>query len=622
MSVKFRLSRAAIGRIQGIVIILVLLVAIAGAAYFYSTSKMSTGGTTSTGQTPTSLVVEEESQPDSMDPAVSYTTPGWEIVEQVYQGLVAPDGTSYNTYIGVLARDWTVSSDGMTYTFTLRSGVTFSNGDPFNAYVMWFSIYRALVMNQEPSWILGQNLAAGNGADFNITDNILNSIDYANPSSQDLAYMTASNQSVQASAPNQLIIHLGYGYNGMAPYSAFLATLSTPIAMAIDPQVMKANGGVLADERNNWMETHAIGTSFFELQSWIQGQSITLNRNQNYWGANVPVAERNYAIQPAILDTVNFYYKPTSTMIADLKANTAQMILPPSSQYGALKQTQGVSVSILPTAFGSSQSIVFVYMDPYAFPPFQDRRVRQAISYAIDYKSIIHTVFNDLATQWIGPVPPGFPYYNESIQGLQPYQFDPVKAATLLSEAGYKSALPDGTVMNAAGKVFPSVNFLYDADSSTQSQVAEIISTELHSIGVNIALTPLTFKQYANVVSSSSDVNSTIYPFGISYYSEDYTASIDYVSAETQTGQIGFSAFYNQTVYDWTTAAATALDENTIIENFRLITGAMYYDYTDIWLYVPYFIAANRSNVAGMVPNPAGSGMGYFMFYNTIHYTS
>ena len=48
----------------------------------------------------------------------------------------------------------------------------------------------------------------------------------------------------------------------------------------------------------------------------------------------------------------------------------------------------------------------------------------------------------------------------------------------------------------------------------------------------------------------------------------------------------------------------------------------MYYDYTDIWLYVPYFMAANRSNVVGMIPNPAGSGMGYFMFYNTIHYSS
>jgi peptide/nickel transport system substrate-binding protein len=624
MHMRFRLGRAAIGRIQGVVVILVLLVAIAALAYYYSTSKTTLTGTTgtSTAQLPASLVVEEESQPDSMDPAVAYTTPGWEIVEQVYQGLVAPDGTSYNTYIGVLGQGWTVSSDGMTYTFSLRPGVTFSNGDPFNAYVMWFSIYRTLLMNQGPAWILGQNLAPGNGVDFNVTDTILDSINYASPTPKDLTYMTYPNQSVQVRASDQLIIHLGYGYNGNAPYSAFLATLSTPVAMAVDPKVVKANGGVVADERNNWMETHALGTSFYKLQSWVQGQSITIVKNENYWGTNVPIAQRNYAIQPAVLDTINFYYKPASTMIADLRSNSAQVILAPSSQYNTLKQIQDVTVSILPIAFGSSENIFFLYMDPYAFAPFQDIRVREAIASAIDYKSIIHTVLNDLATQWIGPVPPGFPYYNESIAGLQPYQFDPVKAANLLAEAGYKSTLPDGTELNEAGKAFPSVNFLYDADSSTQSQAAEIITTELHSIGVNTVLTPLTFKQYSNVITSTENVNSTVYPFGISYYSEDYTASIDYVSAETTTGQIGFSGYYNQTVVDWTTAAATALDEDTIIQNFREITRAMYYDYTDIWLYVPYFMAANRSNVVGMVPNPAGSGMGYFMFYNTIHYSS
>jgi ABC-type transport system substrate-binding protein len=141
-------------------------------------------------------------------------------------------------------------------------------------------------------------------------------------------------------------------------------------------------------------------------------------------------------------------------------------------------------------------------------------------------------------------------------------------------------------------------------------------------VGVTITLTPLTFKQYANVVTSTDDVNSTQYPFGISYYSEDYTASIDYVSALTTTGQVGFSGFSNSTVAGWTTAAATALDEGTIIQNFQQITRAMYYDYTNIWLVVPYFITANRSNVVGMIPNPAGSGMGYFMFYNSVHYSS
>jgi peptide/nickel transport system substrate-binding protein len=631
----FRLRRSAIGKIQGVLIIVVLLVVVFGAVYFYSMTQIP-GGTTSTStsqlptslastmttQFPTSLVVEEESQPDSLDPAVAYTTPGWEIVEQVYQGLVAPDGTSYTTYIGVLAQNWTVSSDGMNYAFSLRPNVKFSNGDPFDAYVMWFSIYRTLLMNQAPAWILGQNLFPGNGIDFNITDQILNSINYASPSSEDLTYLTYANQSVQVVGQYELIIHLGYGYNGQAPYSAFLATLSTPVSWAVDPKVLEANGGVVADEPNNWMETHALGTSFFELQSWIQGQSVTLVRNPNYWGMNVPTAERNYAIQPAILDTINFYYKPASTMIADLRSNSAQVILAPSSQYGILKPIQGLTVSILPTAFGSSENIFFIYMDQYAFAPFQDLRVREAIANAIDYKSIIHTVLNDLATQWIGPVPPGFPYYNESIAGLQPYQYDPVKAASLLADAGYKSTLPNGTELNGSGDTFPSVNFLYDADSYTQSQAAEIIASELHSVGINIVLKPLTFKQYSNVITSSEDVDSTPYPFGISYYSEDYTASIDYVSAITSTGQVGFSGYYNQTVVDWTTAAATALDEGTIIQNFQEITRAMYYDYTDVWLYVPYFMAANRSNVVGMVPNPAGSGMGYFMFYNTVHYSS
>lgn len=608
---------------QSIVIIVVLLIAVLGAVYFYSATKAPSGpATVSTTQAPTSLVVEEESQPDSMDPAVTYVTPGWEIVEQVYQGLLAPQGTSYTTYEGVLAQNWTISPDGMTYTFSLRPNVTFSNGDPFNAYVMWFSIYRTLIMNQGPAWILGQNLAHGNGMDLNITDTILNSINYTNPSSKDLSYMTQSNQSVQVASPNQVIIHLGYGYNGQAPYSAFLATLITPMSMAVDPIVVEANGGVVADQPNNYMETHAIGTSFYELQSWIQGQSITLVKNNNYWGMSVPAAQLNNAIQPAIIDTINVYYKPASTMIADLKSNSAQMIIAPTTQYAVLQQAEGVTATILPTVFGSSESIIFIYMDPYAFAPFQDRRVREAIANAIDYKSIIHSVLNDMATQWIGPVPPGFPYYNESTQGLQPYQYNPTLAATLLAQAGYVSTLPNGTVLNSAGKVFPSINFLYDADSATESQVAQIILSELHSLGVNVALAPLTFKQYANVVTSTENVNSTAYPFGISYYSEDYTASIDYVSALTTTGQVGFSGYLNATVMNWTTAAATALDENTIIQNFRQITEAMYYDYTNVWLYVPYLMAANRSNVAGMIPNPAGSGMGYFMFYNTIHYSS
>jgi peptide/nickel transport system substrate-binding protein len=193
-------ERAVSRTIFGIVVIVVVLIASVGVYYGFiangGKSSTSTTSRSTTGPTRTSLQVDEPTEPDTLDPAVTYETSGWEVVEQIYQGLITMNGTSYTTYEGVLAKSWVVSSDGLNYTFNLRHGVTFSNGDPFNAYVMWYSVYRTIVMNQAPSWILEQNLAAGNGLTFNVTDSMLNSINYFNPSTANLSVMTRPDQSV------------------------------------------------------------------------------------------------------------------------------------------------------------------------------------------------------------------------------------------------------------------------------------------------------------------------------------------------------------------------------------------------------------------------------------------
>ncbi|HUI23889.1 MAG TPA: hypothetical protein VLY82_05805, partial [Nitrososphaerales archaeon] len=108
----------------------------------------------------------------------------------------------------------------------------------------------------------------------------------------------------------------------------------------------------------------------------------------------------------------------------------------------------------------------------------------------------------------------------------------------------------------------------------------------------------------------------------LGYYSEDYTAAIDYVSYFTSTDQIGSSAFVDSLVLNYTTQAATAVNSSTIIQAFRNITQRMYDNYTDIWLYVPELMAVTANGVTGIVPSPAGSGMGYFLYYNTIDYSS
>jgi peptide/nickel transport system substrate-binding protein len=596
--------------VVGVVIILIVI----ASAYAYSVNVPRQSAVKN------SLVVEEAEQPDTLDAAVTYQTSGWEIVDQVYQGLVAPNGSSVTSYVGQLASDWSVSDDGMTYTFNLRHGVTFSNGDPFNAYVMWFSIYRTITVNQAPAWILTQNLAAGNGFTFNVTDRMLNSINYTDPSANDLAYMENPGQSVQVTDTYQLTIHLGYGTNGNSTYSAFLATLTTPMAMAVDPNVVIAQGGVIAGQPNSWMGINMMGTGFYTLGSWIQGQSVTLQKNISYWATSVSSSNLNYAIKPAILDTITIYYKPSSARVADISSGAAQIITATPADYTTLKTLTGVDTEVLPVEFGSAQNVFYIYMDQDAFPPFQDIRVRHAIAEAIDYQGLIKTVLGGLGVQWIGPVPAGFPYYNESIRGLTPYQYNPVDAADLLAKAGYVAHLPNGTVLNPNGKVFPAVNFLYNQESTIQSQVAPIVQTELGAIGIQITLSPLAFRQYASVVSSPA-TNSTQYPFGLNFYSEDYTASIDYVYALVTTGQVGTSAYSNETVTGWATQAATTLGQTVIVQNFQNITQAMYSSYTDVWLFVPFQVAVHQNGVTGMIPNPAGSGAAYFMYYNTVQYS-
>lgn len=598
--------------ILAILIVVVLIAAGGGYSYYHFYNQ------TPSKQTKTSLVVAESEQPDSLDPAVTYSTPGWEIDNQIYQGLIGPNGTSDTSYVGVLAKSWTISNDLMNYTFNLRNNVNFSNGDPFNAYVMWYSLYRTLIMNQAPAWILGQNFNYSNGADFTVTANDLNTFNFTSPTSAQLSVMEYANQSFQVVNKYEIILHLGYGYNGAVPYTDLLATLITPMAAAVDPIVVNNNGGVTDGAPNSWMVTHAVGTGFYTLKSWIQGQSITMVKNTNYWADNMATSELNSDISPAILQTLTINYKSATAAIADLKSGAAQIIEAPTSDYKTVSNISGVNVSVLPAAFGSSQGAYFVYMDPEG--PFLNLSVRQAVSYAIDYQGIINTVFGNLATQWVGPIPPGFPNYNASINGLSPYQYNATKAAELLAEAGYQATFPNnGTVLNKGGTAFPLTDFLYTSDSASETQVANILQSEFNAIGMNIKLTPLTFSQYQNVVWS---YNTTQYYMGLNFYTEDYTASSDYVDALADGGYVGTSMYYNDTVFNLTVNATSTLNQQQQIQNYTQITNYMYNSYWFIWTYVPYFLSINQNNVVGMVPNAAGSGAGYFMYYNTVHYAS
>jgi peptide/nickel transport system substrate-binding protein len=282
---------------------------------------------------------------------------------------------------------------------------------------------------------------------------------------------------------------------------------------------------------------------------------------------------------------------------------------------------QGVTTRVLSPAFGAAEAVTYLYMDPLIFAPFNNTLVREAISYAINYQVIIRTVFASHAIQWVGPVPPGFPDYNESAAGLTPYQYNATKAAELLAQAGYIVHLPDGTTLNPTGIPFPVVNFLYDSDSPTDTQAADIIAAGLGAVGIPVTLAPLPYQSYTGVIYSGAS-STTSYPMGIGYYSEDYTASIDYVYYFTADNYTGTSSYYNNTVVSWALDAAASFNNTQVISDFKSITSAMYSSYTDVWLYVAEMMTVNQNGVTGMIPNYAGSAAGYFLYFNTVTYSS
>src|SRR2546427_13088920 len=139
--------------IRIIVILVVIILAVSAAtAYYVFFSQSSACNFTSTNP----LIFDQPERPDTLDPHTTFSTPGWGIVQQVYQSLVNYNGSSYVTFVPVLAKSWTLSADGFNYTFVLRQDVHFSNGAPFNAYVMWFSFYPAIVLKRAWRFILPQ----------------------------------------------------------------------------------------------------------------------------------------------------------------------------------------------------------------------------------------------------------------------------------------------------------------------------------------------------------------------------------------------------------------------------------------------------------------------------------
>ena len=591
------------------------------------------------------LIIDQSEIPDSLDPGETFSTPGWAAVQQVYEGLVNYNGSSATTFVGVLAQNWTNSSSDLQWNFTLRTGVTFTNGDPYNAYVQWYSFYRSLLLAGGPQFILEENFYSTNfnaSNPLNYYSNLtnitaanatlvsdLNTWNFDNPTPSEIAMMEMPNQSFQVLNASAIELNVGYGYlssvvNGTlypSPYTYLLASISAPNSYAVDPNVVDANGGVTIGAPNDWMASNMVGTGQYVLSYYngLPGGGYSLTPNPTFWGKTIgPTEPWNNMIQPANTTIDVVFQDSVDITTNDLRTGYAAMAsfayIGPATVH-VLQGDSCLVVQELPTIYGSTSGSWWIYMNQNTFP-FNNLSVRAAVAHAVDYPQIIQQAFGGYATQWVGPVPPSYPYYDP--QNLTPYQYNLTLA---------KEEIQDSPCANNACAGL-TLKYAYLDTGIDWFETAQFLASDLKAIGLNILPTPISLddlysEQALNsvgVCTSLTNANGGPFPLGQEFYTSDYVSPDDWTqndAVNTGSANMCMSMYNNATVNGLVYAAASTAVPANLTADYTNMTSLMYQNYTDVWLVVPTAFAVYSTDMHGIIENPMGSAEPFAMLFDT-----
>lgn len=325
------------------------------------------------------LIYATDREPTCLDPHVDGDMPQVFIAQQYTDSLVSQDKQGR---IGPwLAKSWTISPDGKTYTFQLRDDVTFTNGEKFN------------------SAALKANL-----------DHI------KNPATQSSTAGGYIQQYVSTETPDEFtaVVHLS------KPYAAFLEVLAQGFLGIQAP-------AALARDRNVNCES-PIGSGPFKVVKWDRQSEIVLERNPDYnWAP--PTADHQ---GPAYLDQVIWKFIPEpSVRYASLASGDVDVIesVPPESEAEA-EQNPDLKLIVTDRPGNPTNGSLNITR-----APFDDIRVREAFIRSADIGAALDSVFFGRYRRAPGPLSSVTPFATADFQSL--YDYDPDRAAKLLDEAGW-----------------------------------------------------------------------------------------------------------------------------------------------------------------------------------------
>jgi ABC-type transport system substrate-binding protein len=530
--------------------------------------------------------------PFSFDPQIDYESVGYEVILNIMGTLLVYNGSSTSQFIPMLAasiptvQNGGISSNGLNYTFTIRSGLKFSNGDPITAFDVWYTTIRNLLFvggePGTPSWILSQYMIPSASAMTSLMQNItatslmqnytaiMNAVTYNNDTG------TVTFHLAKAVSPTQFFTAVADPLGAGVVDAAYLQSVGAGITFTPAGFYSYQNQG---DEHyyNLKVQWSPVCSGPYDVTSYVPGQSVVLAPNPGYPGVlGIPAVNDTILIQwVKDPDTAyNLFTSGQSDLVtllpssymplikSQVAAGTADLYQVPAMSCFFYVFNANVSTSLMTSTFGFGSM-------PSNY--FANKDVREAFAYAFNYTNYIDRIVGNtvygatFGSPYAGVIINGLPYYvpPSELQGVPTYNL--TYAMQLMRESGESNivvnipiVVPSGDTVNYAG--------------------AEMFAAALHQMDSNITVTPV-YQEFATQIAESAP---NINPMPLYYlgWIADYPYPSDFVNAMYMQGgtypaAMGFTNNYlNSTGGSSASAEAANYTElNTLLQEANSATN-------------------------------------------------
>jgi len=415
------------------------------ASYLFLFILLLAGCTHRTERIPGFLYLRLSSDITTLDPAMIVDVAGGTVSAKIFNGLVRFDEDS--KIIPDLAESLSISKDGKVYTFKLRQGVRFHNGRELRADDVKYSFERVLNPGTKSSrtWLFDRISGARE-------------------------FMDGTEAHVHGiKALDEYTVEIEI----KEPFGPFLSLLAMPPAYIVPEEEVEVK--VEGKEDRKDFSSHPIGTGPFKIKEWKRGRELILSANDDYFLKIPKIRGVIYRIIPEEL-----------TAIAEFESGNLDVMGVPSTEFRRYSESPRWR-GLIQKSHGLNTFYLGLNCQK---PPFNDRRVRLAMNYAIDRERILKTMLEGRGELASGPIPP---FLKPSTLALREregvrvgYRYDPDKARSILREAGLEN-----------GFEFR----IYQAPDQDTVDIMEVVQQYLKDVGIKAEIVQLEWSAFKEAIN-------------------------------------------------------------------------------------------------------------------------